>query len=99
MKSYMMYQQSIEFFWPLTEQIPLELDYTECVKYKQLTTYPLSTTGGFTTVASTGVFNIAPTWTTSINVDTNNITVTSKNKPPLYRRLLFKLLGINWKQS
>jgi hypothetical protein len=25
-----MKQQEIEFFWPLTEQIPLDLDYTEC---------------------------------------------------------------------
>ena len=25
-----MYQTQIEFFWPLTEQIPLDLDYTGC---------------------------------------------------------------------
>ena len=94
----MMYQQSIEFFWPLTEQIPLELDYTDCDKPKL--TYPLS--GGTVGTVPFNGFTLYPTtqtWTTSINVDTNNITVTSKNKPPLYRRLLFKLLGINWKQS
>ena len=28
----MMYQQEIKFFWPLTEQIPLDLDYTDCEK-------------------------------------------------------------------
>ena len=25
-------QLQIEFFWPLTEQVPLDLDYTDCVK-------------------------------------------------------------------
>jgi hypothetical protein len=29
-----MYQQQIEFFWPLTEQIPLDLDFTESEKPK-----------------------------------------------------------------
>jgi hypothetical protein len=85
-------QTEIQFFWPLTEQIPLGLDYTDCAKPNLTTTIP-NTYIGFTTVALT------PTWTTSINVDTNNVTITSKNKPPLYRRVLFKLLGINWKQS
>jgi hypothetical protein len=93
-------QLSFKFFWPLTEQIPLELDYTESVKYSNLLTYPLlndGTTTGFSIGPAIG-FN-TPTWTTSVNVDTNGFTITSKNKPPLYRRVLFKLLGINWKQS
>ena len=29
-----MHQLSIDFFWPLTEQIPLDLDYTDCEKPK-----------------------------------------------------------------
>jgi hypothetical protein len=91
-------QLSFKFFWPLTEQIPLELDYTESVKYSNnLLTYPLLNAGTTTDFGTIG-FN-TPTWTTSVNVDTNSFTITSKNKPPLYRRVLFKLLGINWKQS
>ncbi len=94
-------QLSFKFFWPLTEQIPLELDYTESVKYSNnLLTYPLLNTGtttGFSVGTTVALNN--PTWTTSVNVDTNSFTITSKNKPPLYRRVLFKLLGINWKQS
>lgn len=27
-----MTQLEIQFFWPLTQQIPLELDYTDCAK-------------------------------------------------------------------
>ena len=88
-------QTEIQFFFPLTEQISLELDYTGCAKpITTVYTYPRS-------VSLTGVdfVNYPTTWTTSINVDTNNVTITSSNKPPLYRRILYKLLGINWKQS
>jgi len=27
-----MQQLQIEYFWPLTEQIPLDLDYTDCIE-------------------------------------------------------------------
>ena len=27
-----MHQLQIEYFWPLTEQIPLDLDYTNCIE-------------------------------------------------------------------
>ena len=36
-----MYQQEIEFFWPLTEQIKLDLDYTDCDTPKIYTTMPI----------------------------------------------------------
>ena len=35
-----MYQQEIEFFWPLTEQISLDLDFTESEKPKMWFTAP-----------------------------------------------------------
>ena len=89
-------QIEIEFFFPLTEQIPLGLDYTGCAK-------PITTNYNTRSSISIGhgatFVNYPTTWTTSINVDTNNVTITSKNAPPLYRRILYKLLGINWKQS
>jgi hypothetical protein len=88
-------QTEIQFFFPLTEQIPLGLDYTGCAK-------PISTDYNcISSISLTGAtfVNYPTNWTTSINVDTNNITITSSNKPPLYRRVLYKLLGINWKQS
>jgi hypothetical protein len=91
-----MYQTEIQFFWPLTEQIPLDLDYTGCVT-KNTLKYNASLAGGTGVTFTHG--NGTPVWTTSINVDANTITVTSKNLPPLHRRLLYKLLGINWRQS
>ena len=56
-----MYQQSIQFFWPLTEQIPLDLDYTEC---KQSSVYMSEgssatfRTGSTLTVNATGTSNL-----------------------------------------
>lgn len=92
-----MNQLEIEYFFPLTEQIPLGLDYTGCDKPKL--TYHLS--GGTGTIAPSqfAFYPTAQTWSTSINIDQTNITITSKTKQPLYRRVLFKLLGINWKQT
>ena len=41
-----MQQLEIQFFFPLTEQIPLALDYTECDKPKLWTTGTLLATNG-----------------------------------------------------
>ena len=88
-----MNQLEIQFFFPLTEQIPLGLEYTDCDT-------KVYTFGGVLEDPGTTFF-ISPyptTWSTSINIDQTNVTITSKNKQPLYRRVLYKLLGINWKQ-
>ena len=92
-----MNQLEIQFFFPLTEQIPLRLDYTGCDNKPKLTYYPLSGGTGTISPSQFAFYPSAPTWTTSINIDQTNITITSKNKQPLYRRVLYKLLGINWK--
>jgi hypothetical protein len=97
-----MQQLSIDFFWPLTEQIPLDLDYTDCNK-PQLT-YPTGSSG-FTLRDNfpTELFRIdgGGTGTTSIisarlNLDVDTTVIKSKTKPPLIRRGLYKLLGLKW---
>lgn len=93
-----MNQLEIEYFFPLTEQIPLGLDYTGCDKPK-LTYYPLSGGTGTISPSQFVLYPTTQTWSTSINIDQTNVTITSKNKQPLYRRVLYKLLGINWKQT
>jgi hypothetical protein len=92
-----MNQLEIQFFFPLTEQMELDLDYgwPTHLHYKAR---GLAGTSSMPILGSTFEFT-KPTWTTSINIDTNNIVITSKHKQPLYRRVLFKLLGINWKQT
>lgn len=40
-------QLEIEFFWPLTEQIELDLDYTGCVPISYAMQYPKVTVSTF----------------------------------------------------
>ena len=87
-----MYQQEIKFFWPLTEQIPLDLDYSNCVAQK---------------IASPTVSNLvvsygheSTTFTTKVEVDsieTSDITIKLDKKPNIVVRWLYKLLNIKWK--
>ncbi len=100
-----MYQQSIQFFWPLTEQIPLDLDYTDCDKPKIVVQNDGVTTGQF--VISNGA-----TWATTINpqltvtpinsvgeLTIGGINVGLDKKPTWLQSKLFKLLGFNWKDK
>jgi hypothetical protein len=82
-------QQEIKFFWPLTEQIPLDLDYTGCDK--PTLTVPISAVAGSQTIAfSNG------TWTATPYINMDDIKFTLNKKPGIIRRLAYKLLGINW---
>jgi hypothetical protein len=87
-----MQQLSIDYFWPLTEQIPLDLDYTDCAK-RQLT-MPSVNSGQFF-IANNG------TWTTTIvasnlSLDVDTTTIKMKEKPGLCRRTILKCLGLKW---
>lgn len=83
-----MYQQEIQFFFPLTEQIQLDLDYSDCVKP--------------TTIAPSSAFlamvgGTGGSWTTtSFKLQENETTMVVLKKPNLLRKLLFKLLGFKW---
>ena len=86
-----MRQLSIDYFWPLTEQIPLDLDYTDCAK-PQLT-MPINS--GQFVIANGG------TWTTTIvasnlSLDVDTTTIKMKEKPGLCRRTILKCLGLKW---
>jgi len=95
----MMYQTEIQFFWPLTEQIGLDLDYTDCEQPKL---YSTGTTFAFH----------EPTWTTNIapqltvtpidsvgQLSIGGINVGLETEPKWYQKVLFKLLGFNWKEK
>ena len=94
-----MQQLNIEYFFPLTEQIPLELDYTDCAKPKLWTTID----SGLTLTVGTG----GTTWTTisnnlgapsfTINVDAMPITIISKKKPNFIMKFIYKSMGMKWK--
>jgi hypothetical protein len=96
-----MRQLEIQYFYPLTEQIPLELDYTECAKPKVWTTID----SGLTLTLSNSVFGTVgmsnnlgnPSFT--INVDATPITIVSKKKPNFVKKFIYKSLGMKWKSE
>ena len=92
-----MNQLEIQFFWPLTEQIPLELDHRNCYKPKINT----NTSGTF--LCSPGGSYVLTTGTTStyalhvdgkVSMDADKMTFRTSKKPNIFRRMLFNVLGI-----
>jgi hypothetical protein len=97
-----MQQLQIQYFFPLTEQIPLDLDYTESTAYadkKQQEMWSANTitisSGGNGTIGYTFVSASEPSFT--IDVDQVPITIVSKNKPNFVKRWIYKTLGMKWK--
>ena len=101
-----MQQLNIEYFFPLTEQITLDLDFTQTEKYilnKRAEQARNSVTSGM--LLSVG--NGGTTWTTisnnlgnpsfTINVDAMPITIISKKKPNFIMKFIYKSMGMKWK--
>ena len=86
-----MQQLEIEYFFPLTEQIPLNLDYTECGKPKLWTTLPINSGGNGFTLMSTGS-NVG--WYTTLG----DWEIPSKKKQPSkFQKFMMKyFLGWKW---
>jgi hypothetical protein len=84
-------QTEIEFFFPLTEQIPLDLEYTRCEPPK------LSYTNGDNTGFAFYPTTTGTTWegVGSIILKATELTIETPNMP-WYRKLAFKLLGFKW---
>ena len=95
-----MQQLNIEYFFPLTEQIPLDLDYTD---YTECISKPsLYLSEGSTFVLSGGSSSLAVNQWVTVNtdrleLDVEHTIIKVAKKPPLYRRALYKLMGIDWK--
>ena len=101
-----MKQLEIEYFFPLTEQIPLDLDFTQTEKYildKRAEQARNSVTSGMLLSVGSG----GTTWTTmsnnlgnpsfTINVDAMPITIISKKKPNFIMKFIYKSMGMKWK--
>ena len=90
-------QLDFKFFWPLTEQIPLELDYTDCAKPRL--NYPLGGGGGNGPITvSFGPFATGHTTITAahLSLDIDTTTLKVREKPGLCRRTILKCLGLKW---
>jgi hypothetical protein len=96
-----MQQLEIEYFFPLTEQIPLGLDYEPSRLYAKELNRQRSIDGNMLLHTGTGVTwatvagSIQPNFT--INIDAMPITIQSKTKPNFFRRYIYKILGMKWK--
>ena len=92
-----MHQLEIKFFWPLTEQIPLDLDYTRCYEYRD----EQRRKDKISSVVDTGNFVLTDSFNTTssfqIDIDQNPITVISKEKPNLIKKIVYRALGMNWR--
>lgn len=103
-----MQQLCIEYFYPLTEQIPLDLDFKPCQDYaaSKYVGSVISGSGLCLTIGNGGTVGWAtvinnnlgaPSFT--INVDQEPITIVSKKKPNFIKRFIYKSLGMKWKSE
>lgn len=89
-----MHQLEIKFFWPLTEQIPLDLDYTGCEAPK-LFTPNLHSNYTIQNINHTNTSFVA----SNLSIDVDTTVIKTKDEPPFYRRALYKLLGLKWEKK
>ncbi len=95
-----MNQLEIQFFWPLTEQIPLGLDYANCEKPKLYT--GMLVAGSMNIGAGSMNIGIGATSTTTyalhvdgkISMNADEMTFKTSKKPNIIRRALFNVMGI-----
>jgi hypothetical protein len=107
----MMQQLEISYFFPLTEQINLDLDFTLTEKYildkrAEQAKNSIALSGSY--LLSNGVIG-ATAWTTisnnlgnpsfTINVDAMPITIISKKKPNFILKFMYKSMGMKWKSE
>jgi hypothetical protein len=98
----MMRQLEIEFFWPLTQQMPLDLDYTNCHQPKLgITLPPVNGATGYSLLTTNGS---SLQWSTSLvasnmTIDVGTTVFKVEEQPPLYRRVLYKLMNIKWEKK
>jgi hypothetical protein len=76
-----MHQLELKFFWPLQEQIALDLDYYKIASTPLIFTNLVSQGTGFTISGAT-----------TINVD--QVVFRTKRQQSLFQRLFFRLLGL-----
>ena len=87
-----MKQLEIDFFWPLTEQIPLDLDYTGCEKPK------LSKLLTYDTTINMGNYSTTSIIANALTIDVASTTFKVDEKPGFIRRWLLNIIGIRWEK-
>ncbi len=94
-----MQQLELQYFWPLSEQIPLDLDYTDC-KPKQYFDQPIIGSGSYLFSNGNGGISTSTHLTASnLTIDVASTTFKVTEKPNIIRRGLLNILGIKWEQK
>lgn len=99
-----MQQLEIQYFFPLTEQIPLDLDYTKTNEYNEWKQKELMKNSISYTLSSNGIGSVSAITLTTNAIDWENSTrlgnweiENSKRKPGLLQKLLMhKIFGMKW---
>jgi hypothetical protein len=95
-----MRQLELDLFFPLTQQIPLDLDFTDCGKPKLYTMLP-PVNGAIGYLTTNGN---SPQWPTSLvasnmTIDVDEVVFKVVEEPPLYRKALYKMMDIKWEKK
>lgn len=103
-----MEQLRLTYFWPLTEQPELNLDYTPCRKYEEHKLKDsryignrldqwgiISVQGDYSVTMNTTMVNPAIT----IYADKTPILVKSEKKPNVLARWVYKIMGVKWEKA
>jgi hypothetical protein len=88
-------QLEINYFWPLTEQVPLDLDYSQCTSHL----YYLKAQGQ----PREGPFSTGMIYTTTdaaiskpvVTIKADHLSIQLTHMP-WYRKLAYKLMGFKW---
>ena len=94
-----MYQQEIQFFWPLTEQIKLDLDFKPCADYEEAQRKKQLYTGyNFDTWAGTGMVLMSTGSNVAWSTRLGNWEIPDETKQPSkFQKFMMKyFLGWKW---
>jgi len=88
-----MKQIELEFFWPLTQQIPLDLDLPPSISMPTIS--PMTVGTALYSIRDTSSTNI----TGKLSVDIGSTVFRVEKKPNIIRRGLYKALGVKWEKK
>lgn len=102
-----MQQLSIQYFYPLTEQIDLDLDYAPCLKYEEDKRKNSLYVGNRIDQWGTLAYNGAVTTTNVVLNDPRlviypesiPITIKTTQKPSILARWIYKIIGAKWEKT
>ena len=89
-----MHQLEINFFWPLTEQIPLDLDHSNCLKPKTGGTFLYNPVGSYALTTSATISTSRLNVDGKVDMNADEMTFKTSKKPNIFRKMLFNIMGI-----